>query len=103
VQLRPDGGLRVQADRPPPAELLTELRRWRDDIARLLAASEPGGLVGSDDDPERRAMLAHYAAEPSARPYLPSHADALRDGLLVGFRMRPPPPGHDIEERDGES
>jgi hypothetical protein len=89
LRLRPDGGLRVEADRPPPAEVLAELRRWRDDIARLLAErdgpSDPVGLVGDDD--EREAMLAHYSAEPTPQPYLPTHDDALRDGLLRGFRL----------------
>jgi hypothetical protein len=37
-------------------------------------------------------MLAHYSAEPSAEPYRPDHPDPLRDGLLAGFRLRPPPP-----------
>jgi hypothetical protein len=36
--LRPDGGVRVEAEAAPPAEVLADLRRWRDDIARLLAA-----------------------------------------------------------------
>jgi hypothetical protein len=39
--LRPDGGVRVEADAPPPAEVLADLRRWRDDIARMLAARAP--------------------------------------------------------------
>jgi hypothetical protein len=92
LKLRPDGGLRLQADAPPPPELLAELRRWRDDIARLLAAqdrpSDAGGLVGSDDDPERRAMLAHYAEPPSARPYVPD--DPYTAGLLTAALQRPP-------------
>jgi hypothetical protein len=33
--------VRVEADAPPPAEVLAELHRWRDDIARLLAAPAP--------------------------------------------------------------
>jgi hypothetical protein len=95
--------LRVEGDAPPPPELLAELREWRDDIARMLAAqdrpSEAGGLVGDDDDPERQAMTEHYSAPPSPRPYRPSDPDPLRDGLLAGFRLRPPPPGYDIEKR----
>jgi hypothetical protein len=94
VRRRPDGGLRVEADRPPPPEVLDELRRWRDEIARLLAAqdipSDAGGLVGDDDDPERRAMLAHYSAPASDRPYRPTDPDPYRDGLLTASRMRPP-------------
>jgi hypothetical protein len=94
LRLRPDGGLRVEADGPPPPELLAELREWRDQIADLLAErdrpSEPGGLVGGDDDPERRAMLAHYSAPASARPYRPTDPDPYRDGLRVAALMRPP-------------
>jgi hypothetical protein len=94
LRLRPDGGLRVEADAPPPAELLDELRQWRDKIASLLAAQdrrpEPGGLVGDDDDPERQAMAAYYSGELSAPSYLPSDRDDYRDGLLLASRMRPP-------------
>jgi hypothetical protein len=95
LRLRPDGGLRVEADAPPSDALLGELREWRDDIVRLLAAqdrrsgpgtSEPGVLVGNDDDPEREAMAQHYAAEPSAQPYRPDTPDQLRDGLLASYR-----------------
>jgi hypothetical protein len=72
------------------------------DATEALAAqdipSDPGALVG-DDDPERQAMLAHYSAEPSDLPYRPDHPDPLRDGLLTGFRLRPLPAGHALEER----
>jgi hypothetical protein len=82
--------VKVQANRPPPGELLAELREWRDEIADLLAAqgrrSGPDVLVGNDDDPEREAMAQHYSAPPSGRPYLLSDHDPLRDGLLAGFR-----------------
>jgi hypothetical protein len=96
LRLTPDGTVKVQADRPPPDALLNELRQWRHDIARLLAAqdirSEPGtselGVVWNDH--EREAMLAHYAEPPSDRPYKPSDADEYRAGLLVSALMRPP-------------
>jgi hypothetical protein len=62
-----------------------------DTDAAALAAQDrrpdSGTLVGSDDDPERQAMREYYAAEPSAEPYLPTHDDALRDGLLRGFHL----------------
>jgi hypothetical protein len=94
LKLTASGTLELEAAAPPPAELLAELRRWRDQIVDLLAAqdipSDAGGLVGDDDDPERRAMLAHYSAEPSARPYKPSDADEYRDGLRISALMRPP-------------
>jgi hypothetical protein len=92
LRLTPDGTVKVEADAPPPAELLAELRKWRGDIVRLLAAPDP------DLAAELAVMREHYA-EPSAEPYRPDHPDPLRDGLLAGFRLRPPPPGHDIEER----
>jgi hypothetical protein len=52
--------------------------------------SEPGGLVGSNDDPERRALAAYYGGELSAPSYLPSDPDDYRDGLRVSALMRPP-------------
>ena len=36
LHLRPDGGVRMEAAGPPPADVLADLRRWRDDVARLL-------------------------------------------------------------------
>jgi hypothetical protein len=98
LRLRPDGTVKLEADAPPPAELLAELRRWRDEIADLLTAqgrrSEPGTsgngvLVGNDDDPERQALAAFYGEPPSARPYKPSDADGYRDGLRLAALMRP--------------
>jgi hypothetical protein len=116
VRLRPDGGLRVEADRPPPPEVLHELRQWRAQIAALLAGwraqraratvpehadTDAAALAALDPDlaEELAAMREHYSAPPSDRPYRPDHPDPLRDGLLAGFRLRPPPPGYDIEER----
>lgn len=95
LRLRPDGGVRMEAAAPPPADLLADLRRWRDDVARLLAAREghpERGPVpaGEHDAAEAAAMAQHYAAPPNVRPYLPSDPDALRDGLLVAGLQRPP-------------
>jgi hypothetical protein len=61
-----------------------------DALAARDIPSDPGGLVGSDDDPERRALAEHYSAEPSARPYLPSDDDPYRHGLLLAALQRPP-------------
>jgi hypothetical protein len=84
----------VEADRPPPAALLDELREWRSAIARMLAEQaitpEPGVLVGDDDDPERQAMAAYYAEPPTPQPYRPSDPDRYTAGLLVSALMRPP-------------
>jgi hypothetical protein len=94
LRLTPDGTVEVEADRPPPPEVLHELRQWRAQIAALLAErdipSEPGGLVGSNDDPERRALAAYYGGELSAPSYLPSDPDDYRDGLRLAALMRPP-------------
>jgi hypothetical protein len=40
LRLRPDGRVRVEADAPPPHDLLEELRRYRDELAALLAERE---------------------------------------------------------------
>jgi hypothetical protein len=95
LRLRPDGTVRMEAAAPPPADVLADLRRWRDDVARLLVARdrrpECGPMPpGEHDAAEAAAMAQHYAAEPSARPYLPSDPDPLRDGLLAAALMRPP-------------
>jgi hypothetical protein len=95
LRLRPDGVVRMEAAAPPPADVLADLRRWRDDVARLLVARdgqpERGPVPPCEHDAaEAAAMAQHYAAAPSARPYLPSAPDPLRDGLLTGAHMRPP-------------
>jgi hypothetical protein len=91
LKLTAGGTVEVEADAPPPPEVLAELRRWRDEIASLLAEQAiTGGLVGDDDDPERRAMREHYAEPASGRVYRPDTPDQLRDGLLVSALMRPP-------------
>jgi hypothetical protein len=81
--LRPDGGVRVEADAPPPAEVLADLRRWRDDIARMLAAQDRQPEADNGDDPERQALAAYYGEPPRARPYRPTDPDPLRGGVLV--------------------
>jgi hypothetical protein len=95
LRLRPDGTVEVEADAPPPAALLDELREWRDQVAALLAeqaitpepdASEPGVVW---NDHERQALAAYYAEPPTPQPYLPSDRDQLRAGLLIASRMRP--------------
>jgi hypothetical protein len=36
-RIGPGGRVRMQARTPPPADLLADLRRWRDDVAHLVA------------------------------------------------------------------
>jgi hypothetical protein len=60
LRLTAGGTVEVEADAPPPREVLDELRRWRVEVADLLAEQAiTGGLVGNDS--EREAMAAHYA------------------------------------------
>jgi hypothetical protein len=74
---------RARATVPKAAE--TEVPEHAD-ATEALAALDP------DLAEELAAMREHYSAEPSAEPYRPDHPDPLRDGLLAGFRLRPPPP-----------
>lgn len=95
LRLRPDGGVRMEAAAPPPADVLADLRRWRDDVALLLVARdgppERGAVpAGEHDAAEAAAMAQHYAAPPSADPYRPGDPDPLRDGLLAGALRRLP-------------
>jgi hypothetical protein len=89
LQLRPGGTVRVEAAELPPADVLADLRQWRDHVARLLTARE-GQHAPDHDDLEGQAMAQHDAASPSARPHRPPDSDPLRDGLLLASRMRPP-------------
>jgi hypothetical protein len=91
LRLRPDGCVLMEAAAPPPADVLADLRRRREDVARLLIAREGRAEreavpACEHDAAEAAAMALHYAAAPSARPYLPSDPDPLRDGLLAGAR-----------------
>jgi hypothetical protein len=47
-------------------------------------------LPGEHDAAEAEAMAAYYGGALSGRPYRPTDDDALRDGLLIASRMRPP-------------
>ena len=79
LRLRPDGGVRMEAAAPTPADVLADLRRWRLDVAQLLAvraraafymraqAEALTALAEPDPDltAERAVMALHYAAEPA--------------------------------------
>ncbi|WP_376091226.1 hypothetical protein ACE7GA_21340 [Roseomonas sp. CCTCC AB2023176] len=103
IAFRLDGGrVRMEAARPPPDDVLADLRRYREDVAHLLTMREalrkPAGFSARyacarearPDDPEAAAMAAHYAAPPSPAPYTPASADPLRDGLRRAAMLRPP-------------
>ncbi len=97
-RLAPGGGVRMEAAAPPPPDVLADLRRWREDVARVLAeraaslsvAAEAGARTDSAPDPdeaaERAAMADHHAAAPADCPWRPGDRDSLRDGLLAGWR-----------------
>lgn len=43
--LRPDGGVRMEAAKPPPPDVVADLRRWRDDVTHLVAARAALGVA----------------------------------------------------------
>jgi hypothetical protein len=91
LRLRPDGGVRMEAAVQPPPDVLTDLRRWREDVAHLLAARE-GRAGAPPPDPEAAAMQAFREAE-SAGAYLPlpeAEHRAATTGLMRAALMRPP-------------
>jgi hypothetical protein len=86
----------MEADTPPPADLLAELRQHREEVAFLLcirqALQSPAPV--NHDAAEAAAMAAHHAA-PAASPddhvdwFSPkglSGPDRLAEGLAQGFR-----------------
>lgn len=103
LRLTPDGRVRMEATLPPQPGLLAALREWREEVVDLLArratAADPQRASGSSgssggamdhDAAEAAALAAHFAAPAAPRPYDPADPDPLRDGLLLGARMRPP-------------
>lgn len=78
LHLEADGQVRMNANTPPPPELLAALRHHRDEVVRLLT--------------ERRGP--HWARETAPvtrRVYQPGDPDPLRDGLLASARRYLPP------------
>jgi hypothetical protein len=78
-----DGAVRMEADTPPPNDLLADLRQHREEVAFLLAIrralQNPAPM--DHDAGEDGAMAAHYAAPASSRG---DHADWLRPEGLTG-------------------
>jgi hypothetical protein len=83
-----DGAQAAATEAPAPADATEALAR------ELLHLAVAGAEALAADDPdlnaERSLLAAHYAAEPSDRPYVPGDPDPLRDGLLRSALMRPP-------------
>jgi hypothetical protein len=99
LRLMRDGRVRMEADAPPPDDLLAALRRWREEVALLLAHRAAAAAMDHDAG-EAAALAEHYAAPAAPDPYDPADPDPLRDGLLLGARMRPPawPERHDPKD-----
>jgi hypothetical protein len=97
LRLRPDGRVRVEADAPPPAGLLEELRRYRNEVAALLAERE--GRPAREATP----TAALGAVEVEAAPALdPAEVEALASALAeaaqtVAEVLRSAPPAEDAE------
>ncbi len=120
LRLRPDGGVRMEAAVQPPPDVLADLRRWREDVAHLLAVRQ-GLAARPRKDPEAAADgqrghrghrghklpptddaadTAHEAAAiqatreaeaAGAYPVLPeAEHKAATAGLLRAALMRPP-------------
>ena len=108
VRLTLDAGrVRMKSERPPPPDVVTELRQYRDDVAHLLALRAAGAeeaghdamraanpapphAEASDNAGEAAALAAHYAAPADPGAYQPTDPDPLRDGLLSAAMKRPP-------------
>ena len=102
------GRVRMKSDRPPPPDVVTDLRQYRDDVAHLLAlragvteAARQGDPArgespttpranAADDAGEAAALAAHYAAPVDPQAYQPTDPDPLRDGLRGAAMRRPP-------------
>ncbi|TPG49561.1 hypothetical protein EAH89_21370 [Roseomonas nepalensis] len=84
------GRVRMTSDRPPPPDVVTDLRQHRDDVAHLLALREAVADPGEHDGAEAVALAAHHAAAAHPHAYKPTDPDPLRDGLLAAAMRRPP-------------
>lgn len=73
-RLAPGGGVQMEAAAPPPADVLADLRRWREDVARLVAAREavPAALDVAQSVEGWRAL-----------PYGPERGEAFRAARLL--------------------
>jgi hypothetical protein len=95
--LRPDGGVRMEAAAPPPADVLGELRRWRDDVARLLAARERqpecGPMPPAEHDAAEAAAMAARPAAPLPDLWLTRVAVTLAALITGGGAARLCPDG----------
>jgi hypothetical protein len=85
LHLRPDGRVGMQAAAPPPADVLADLRRWREDVAHLLAlrAACAGPPTETPASPSAaRTPARAQTAGPDA--WLASIARSIRAALADG-------------------
>lgn len=97
ASLDPGGRVRIAGVSRLPAGLLDLLRENKAAVAVALAgrgeasanhAADPTPAAPDPDDAaERAAMAEHHAVPPDPAPWHPGAADALRDGLLVGWHV----------------
>jgi hypothetical protein len=86
-RLVPGGGVRMEAAAPPPPDVLADLRRWREDVAHLLAARD--GLSARQPVPasEPLARLLHRAPPAAADwrslPFGPERGEAFAAARLA--------------------
>jgi len=108
-RLLPGGRVRVEADAPPPLDLLAELRRCRDELAALLAEREgrpvqdtvPPAALGPAEveaapapDPADGAELAAYAGNAAAK----LARELTEAAETVAAILRDAPPAEDLAE-----
>lgn len=102
-RLAPGGGVQMEAAAAPPADVLADLRRWRDDVARLVAARDmpasPQPVEGwraLPYGPERGEAFAAARLAPGACHCCAGRrwwgAERGEDGLRC-LACHPPPPG----------
>ena len=86
-RLAPGGSGRMEAAAPPPPDVLADLRRWREDVAHLLAARD--GLSARQPVPasEPLARLLHRsppaAADWRSLPFGPERGEAFAAARLA--------------------
>jgi hypothetical protein len=62
LHLRPDGRIQMHAAAPPPADVLADLRRWREEVGYLLALRRAGAAEPLAEPPRSQAVAARAAA-----------------------------------------
>ncbi|WP_368414898.1 hypothetical protein [Falsiroseomonas sp.] len=102
-RLAPGGGVQMEATAPPPADVLADLRRWREDVAHLVAARAALDVAQPVEDwralpfgPERgEAFMAARTATGACHGCAGRRwwcAEGVEDGLRC-LACHPPPPG----------